>query len=142
MVGVVRPCPRAPLVRARAHGAKALTPAGGAREPRQRQVDPRDARSRHPARRASLLPSCGVGAARPDGVRGLLFCSSRRRHTSLVSDWSSDVCSSDLGKLRIEVEIATEQVSKVLPLQAPNGPIGLAEIGRASCRERVWIWAL
>jgi len=24
------------------------------------------------------------------------FCSSRRRHTSLVSDWSSDVCSSDL----------------------------------------------
>src|SRR5437016_13128692 len=26
----------------------------------------------------------------------LFFCSSRRRHTSLVSDWSSDVCSSDL----------------------------------------------
>src|SRR5215213_10070631 len=25
------------------------------------------------------------------------FFSSRRRHTSLVSDWSSDVCSSDLG---------------------------------------------
>src|SRR5215213_6661607 len=24
------------------------------------------------------------------------FCSSRRRHTRLVSDWSSDVCSSDL----------------------------------------------
>src|SRR5437016_8685446 len=24
------------------------------------------------------------------------FCSSRGRHTSLVSDWSSDVCSSDL----------------------------------------------
>src|SRR5438093_11022583 len=29
------------------------------------------------------------------------FFSSRRRHTSLVSDWSSDVCSSDLsGRLR------------------------------------------
>src|SRR5437016_14265762 len=27
----------------------------------------------------------------------LFFFSSRRRHTSLVSDWSSDVCSSDLG---------------------------------------------
>src|ERR1019366_1824877 len=26
------------------------------------------------------------------------FFSSRRRHTRLVSDWSSDVCSSDLGK--------------------------------------------
>src|SRR5262249_59965177 len=29
-----------------------------------------------------------------DGV--LFFFSSRRRHTRLVSDWSSDVCSSDL----------------------------------------------
>ena len=28
------------------------------------------------------------------------FFSSRRRHTKLVSDWSSDVCSSDLGSLR------------------------------------------
>src|SRR5262249_56727150 len=27
-----------------------------------------------------------------------LFFSSRRRHTRLVSDWSSDVCSSDLAK--------------------------------------------
>ena len=27
------------------------------------------------------------------------FFSSRRRHTSLVSDWSSDVCSSDLGRI-------------------------------------------
>src|SRR5262249_57271832 len=27
------------------------------------------------------------------------FFSSRRRHTRLVSDWSSDVCSSDLGRL-------------------------------------------
>src|SRR5262249_57718371 len=29
-------------------------------------------------------------------VVGCLFFSSRRRHTRLVSDWSSDVCSSDL----------------------------------------------
>src|SRR5262249_59138498 len=28
--------------------------------------------------------------------RLFFFFSSRRRHTSLVSDWSSDVCSSDL----------------------------------------------
>src|SRR5262249_58581848 len=27
---------------------------------------------------------------------GFFFFSSRRRHTRLVSDWSSDVCSSDL----------------------------------------------
>src|SRR5437016_13918702 len=29
----------------------------------------------------------------------LFFFSSRRRHTRLVSDWSSDVCSSDLGSI-------------------------------------------
>src|ERR1022692_4068144 len=29
---------------------------------------------------------------------GLLFVSSRRRHTRLQGDWSSDVCSSDLGQ--------------------------------------------
>src|SRR5438046_4771245 len=28
------------------------------------------------------------------------FCSSRRRHTRLVSDWSSEVCSSDLANDR------------------------------------------
>src|SRR5438093_9522510 len=37
----------------------------------------------------------GVGP--PCRVR--FFFSSRRRHTRLVSDWSSDVCSSDLPKL-------------------------------------------
>src|SRR5262249_60106032 len=32
------------------------------------------------------------------------FFSSRRRHTRLVSDWSSDVCSSDLGNLASDVK--------------------------------------
>src|SRR5205814_3555773 len=31
------------------------------------------------------------------GLRLLFFFSSRRRHTRCLSDWSSDVCSSDLG---------------------------------------------
>ena len=34
------------------------------------------------------------------GVVGVFFFSSRRRHTRFTSDWSSDVCSSDLGSLR------------------------------------------
>src|SRR3989339_1634112 len=34
----------------------------------------------------------------------LLFFQSRRRHTRLVSDWSSDVCSSDLDALFIQAE--------------------------------------
>src|SRR5258706_6789674 len=32
----------------------------------------------------------------PGKIMQLFFVSSRRRHTILVSDWSSDVCSSDL----------------------------------------------
>src|SRR5437016_8875949 len=34
----------------------------------------------------------------------LFFFSSRRRHTRLVSDWSSDVCSSDLHQARLRGE--------------------------------------
>src|SRR5256885_8738975 len=35
--------------------------------------------------------------------RLIFFFSSRRRHTRLQGDWSSDVCSSDLKKVRLEV---------------------------------------
>src|SRR5438132_10694522 len=34
------------------------------------------------------------------------FFSSRRRHTISLCDWSSDVCSSDLGKLRAIVDLS------------------------------------
>src|SRR5690606_41121296 len=36
---------------------------------------------------------------------GAFFFSSRRRHTRLSRDWSSDVCSSDLGRLDAGVDI-------------------------------------
>src|SRR5436189_3768581 len=32
------------------------------------------------------------------------FFSSRRRHTRYIGDWSSDVCSSDLGKERVGLD--------------------------------------
>src|SRR5262249_22559531 len=57
------------------------------------------------ARRGSLPASAGAVWRRRDvrdGARGggdppdVVFFESRRRHTRLVSDWSSDVCSSDL----------------------------------------------
>src|ERR1019366_1103705 len=48
-------------------------------------------------RRSSLVLVSGGGVRNP-AQKGILF-SSRRRHTRLVSDWSSDVCSSDLGKV-------------------------------------------
>src|SRR5690242_21226451 len=38
------------------------------------------------------------------------FFSSRRRHTRLTCDWSSDVCSSDLGHVSLQViaDLATD----------------------------------
>src|SRR5437762_12078686 len=82
------------------------------------------------------------------------FFSSRRRHTRYIGDWSSDVCSSDLGTLpvrhgvagalrvgagELEVSRPAELVDDVDAL-ARNLSAELhavAQIGRASCRERV-----
>src|SRR5437879_7679075 len=38
-----------------------------------------------------------VTSAARKGLFGCFFFSSRRRHTRSIGDWSSDVCSSDLG---------------------------------------------
>src|SRR5262245_64849284 len=82
------------------------------------------------------------------------FFSSRRRHTRCLSDWSSDVCSSDLtladtGRVVLILQVVDE-------IAAANGRTASAaraaararaasractaararEIGRASCRER------
>src|ERR1039458_10573805 len=63
-------------------------------------------------------------------VTGSLF-SSRRRHTRCLSDWSSDVCSSDLAKSIFELEHRVLRVdgtlgwtySRAIPLQDANGEI-------------------
>src|SRR2546430_9276292 len=90
-------------------------------------------------------------------AESLFFFSSRRRHTRFDCDWSSDVCSSDLGRVldpfaparrrrsveRLEFLAALERMlagEGLTPLlhQARFGvPISELEIGRASCRERV-----
>src|SRR5207248_8039338 len=98
------------------------------------------------------------------------FFSSRRRHTRSYGDWSSDVCSSDLrgrhstvvtaGAIRTTsggpFHDALEATGKVSPAyrRAPRQPrpavrspsgrqrTSVREIGRASCRERVWIWVV
>src|ERR1019366_10571332 len=46
--------------------------------------------------------------------QSFLFFSSRRRHTILVSDWSSDVCSSDLGAAETDSLAAIESRARVL----------------------------
>src|SRR5258705_6798839 len=82
------------------------------------------------------------------------FFSSRRRHTRCLSDWSSDVCSSDLyweqGQTRNAAEAweLTGRTSRrdygpyVENVYAGDRPFhsfypGWEQIGRASCRERV-----
>src|SRR5438874_6183113 len=95
------------------------------------------------------------------------FFSSRRRHTRSLRDWSSDVCSSDLGPagagtrlklvlntwLAFEIEAAAEVDALASQLDVPHddlvsavsggtlaSAVALAkQIGRASCRERVWM---
>src|SRR5438477_383054 len=61
-----------------------------------------------------------------------IFFSSRRRHTSLTCDWSSDVCSSDLDTQRRLAEESKQRLA-----QRFGRPIA-TEIGRASCRERAF----
>src|SRR5690554_7712396 len=82
------------------------------------------------------------------------FFSSRRRHTRCGRDWSSDVCSSDLGNLADVVDAGGDlQRLKLLLGQAhlaAYGPrqrgdalrVPHVEIGRASCRERAYISAV
>src|SRR5437763_4777433 len=84
------------------------------------------------------------------------FFSSRRRHTRYIGDWTSDVCSSDLaGDLNVGLEACNEAIAvsrrrtdrlaelhatvvRGLILAAADGVRNADEIGRASCRERVW----
>src|SRR5688500_20336151 len=83
------------------------------------------------------------------------FFSSRRRHTRLQGDWSSDVCSSDLGNALLDQRVDHASADVVLAEHDDGAGTGLdglrldeargetrrrdgaREIGRASCRERV-----
>src|SRR5207245_6058362 len=82
----------------------------------------------------------------------LFFFSSRRRHTRCYRDWSSDVCSSDLGERPARSAVLRDGAVRPgrVALQARvaqgGGPVDALgrgrrwQIGRASCRERVWVW--
>src|SRR5688500_20296206 len=74
----------------------------------------------------------------------LFFFSSRRRHTRLQGDWSSDVCSSDLEAHMADfVKIDAIQDARAGLVAGDSHSLGgrrsdiePAKIGRASCRER------
>src|SRR2546421_5487221 len=84
------------------------------------------------------------------------FFSSRRRHTRSDRDWSSDVCSSDLGTHTLTAvardAAGNTKISAAVTITVSNNTGGGGgggtgnifyvdsdwnEIGRASCRERV-----
>src|SRR2546426_12191032 len=79
----------------------------------------------------------------------VFFFSSRRRHTRLQGDWSSDVCSSDLrGAAAVGARVDRPPASRrlrrrrygaarVLLSRSHGDDVShVGEIGRASCRER------
>src|SRR5205814_6253013 len=94
-----------------------------------------------------------------DFVFFFFFFSSRRRHTRCLSDWSSDVCSSDLDALAFASviyvdppfntgKIQQRQRIKATATEGQGDRTGFkgrryrVEIGRASCRERVEMWGV
>src|SRR5207249_9492784 len=81
-------------------------------------------------------------------VYGFFFFSSRRRHTRSIRDWSSDVCSSDLGHQRL-VELllsdevgGNEQLAQFVSHRrhrfAPSGGKVVREQSTRNIRERVY----
>src|SRR5262249_56385624 len=97
----------------------------------------------------------GVGRVECVLVVRCFFFSSRRRHTRLVSDWSSDVCSSDLETLLAAARRSRRVRSLIADLasgrlryaglsgrvaSSPAGRILARGIGRASGRERGGGW--
>src|SRR3546814_1478728 len=79
-------------------------------------------------------------------VVAVFFFKQKTAYEMRISDWSSDVCSSDLGgiSLACTAMLAQELLERsgvgILDDKAVSGLVqqmGHGEIGRASCRERV-----
>src|SRR5437016_9581397 len=70
----------------------------------------------------------------------LFFFSSRRRHTRLVSDWSSDVCSSDLERSRDSVSYEAESRDRSCPAAGQPGAIDRSEERRVGKEGRSRWW--
>src|SRR5690625_7887335 len=69
----------------------------------------------------------------------ICFFSNRRRHTRWPRDWSSDVCSSDLLVADGLDELADGPLGRRRARVVRGVDHGRSQIGRASCRERVYM---
>src|SRR6266850_6761971 len=70
------------------------------------------------------------------------FFSSRRRHTRLQGDWSSDVCSSDLGWLRAPEAPGWSAALVEIAGLSPSERSALADRARARAREHFGMEAM
>src|SRR5438093_11295390 len=76
--------------------------------------------------------------ARAPCLGSFFFFSSRRRHTRLVSDWSSDVCSSDLrGRFGI-IEVLTVSAEVERRIAAGETAEHIAGAARRSGMKGLW----
>src|SRR5690606_7855944 len=75
---------------------------------------------------------------------GLFFFSSRRRHTRFSRDWSSDVCSSDLGVGNTKVDVSTQNLTFLFGYQPTEnwniyaGPVYQTVKGNLSLRGQAY----
>src|SRR3546814_4553663 len=71
------------------------------------------------------------------------FFKQKTAYEMRISDWSSDVCSSDLPGLRLTTNLADHGIDEVAigrdveVVFEDHGDVQVPQIGRASCRERV-----
>src|SRR5437762_5501583 len=79
-----------------------------------------------------------LNLVRPPDSFDLFFFSSRRRHTRYIGDWSSDVCSSDLGRKANAGIGAGIGFATGGPAGAAAGGVGRSEERRVGkeCRSR------
>src|SRR5437879_7239742 len=67
------------------------------------------------------------------------FFSSRRRHTRYIGDWSSDVCSSDLGSAaKIVVEVTTEAPAVQLASSDISAVVNATTVRELPLNGRSW----
>src|SRR3546814_9380520 len=86
-------------------------------------------------------------------VRGVFFFKRKTAYDLRISDWSSDVCSSDLFVLHLSyawlpaglILLGCATLHPLLPVSSAVHALGAGamgamtlEIGRASCRDRGW----
>src|SRR3546814_3236810 len=86
-----------------------------------------------------MLLRVNFAVVRVSGLWVFFFFKQKTAYEMRISDWSSDVCSSDLRQIAAEDKhVNAVELGAVYEfLEANVRAVEVREIGRASCRERV-----